>query len=347
MDGENNSGPPRCLLHIPKSAGTSIYTALEGALPPGSVSSRRCDTYGFYDFEDFDRLAPDSRALIAVDAKDVEEMRTDSVVVGHFRLATLLKLAPPSSIATVLREPRTRLLSLYSFARTSPSLTAMWRPYPDERSSGVHAKRSLNDYLSEPLVAYDTDNVVCRLLLDGDPRIRPMEFIASTDIEAIAAAASDKLRMLGFVGFLEQEERMWADLAQFFELPLTRVQNNVSSPMQEPTSGALDSPGPITARTLELLEARSAADTILYDAALETAGHTRSEPRRLRDAAFAEQLVRFGELSALALAQGQLELTERALARQREWLEAIQASASWRVTAPLRAAKRLTRITRR
>jgi hypothetical protein len=36
-------------------------------------------------------------------------MRRFRAVIGHFRLSTLLQIAPPASIATVLREPRARL----------------------------------------------------------------------------------------------------------------------------------------------------------------------------------------------------------------------------------------------
>jgi hypothetical protein len=308
------------------------------------VSPRRCDTYGFYDFDDFEQLAPESRALIAVGAEDIGEMQSHRVVMGHFRLATLLTLAPPSSIATVLREPRARLLSLYSFARSSSTLTAMWRPYPDERSSGTHAKRPLNDYLSEPLVAYDTDNGICRLLLDGDARIPPMDFIAPSEVEGLAAAAIEKLETLGFVGFLELAERMWAGLEAFFGLTLARVEMNLSGPTPWQISSELAGREPITDRTLELLEDRTAADALVYAAALRSAGLEPSEVGRLRDVALAEQLVRFGELTAGDATQ--VQAAQQELDRHREWLRGIQGSASWRMTAPLRAAKRLVRFAR-
>lgn len=272
-------------------------------------------------------------------------MRRFRAIIGHFRLSTLLRVAPSGSIATVLREPRARLLSLYSFARAHPDLVSMWRPYPDERSVGMQALRPLDEFLSEPLIAPDTDNQVCRLILDGDARIPPLDFISRADAEATAEAAIERLETLGFVGVLELGQPTWAGLTDFFDVQLTPVRANVTS--QWPDAGGRTR---ITEGTLDLLEQRTAADAIVYRAFLRRAGIAGADAERFSLAALAEQLTRFGESAgraaaeqALAELREQLLRADEELADHRRWLAGIESSASWRVTAPLRTAMRTLR----
>src|SRR5271156_2805263 len=109
---------PKCFLHIPKSAGSSIHSALEAALPAGSLAPQRTDSWLFCGFNDFELLRPEARSLIAANLPEVQSLGRSRAVSGHFSLTTLLQIADQSSIATVLREPRARLLSLYTYWRT-------------------------------------------------------------------------------------------------------------------------------------------------------------------------------------------------------------------------------------
>ena len=121
--------------------------------------------------------------------------------------------------------------------------------------------------------------------------------------------------------------------------------------------GSLPVQKPITSRTLELLDAMSAVDSVLYTHAL-TAETSEAEAKRICDSTFAAELVRLGDIGgipataqsfSLQLAETEVRLAglshelgtlEDDLARHRAWLEGIQESASWRMTAPARAAKR-------
>lgn len=367
---------PTCFLHIPKSGGVSIHTALEAALAPGSLAPQRFDTSVFCDFNDFELLCPEARTQVAVSLDEVYSLRRYRAVSGHFSLTTLLQVAPASSITTVLREPRTRLLSLYMYWRT-PDLGDFWAPYRVTE----HARRPLSAFLSEPRLAPVIDNQLCRMLLHGDPRLPESSFVTQSDIHAIAADAIELLDTLGFVGILELGDSVWQGVARLFNVTLDPIEVNVTGDLVSPTAVQ---PGErlFTADVLDLIEHRSAADLLVYDHTLNRAGLDTRERQRLIDGTFAHQLVKLGDLvgnsaaqaaehaEAIEMLRSQLEerqqshaeldeirdrlhMRERAvqglndeirrrdedLDRLRHWLDAVHASASWRITAPLRAAK--------
>jgi hypothetical protein len=314
-----------CFLHIPKSGGVSIHTALEAALAPGSLAPWRFDTSTFCDFKDFELLNPAGRALVAATMEEVQSLGSYRVVSGHFSLTTLLQVAPASSIATVLREPRTRLLSLYTYWRTR-DVGRNLMPY----RANLHAQRPLPSFLAERLLAPAVDNQVCRMLLQGDPRLPESDFIASSDVEGIAADAIDRLDALGFVGVLELGDSAWRGVSRLFEVKLDPVELNVTGELENldavPTGEAL-----FTADALDLIERHSAADAVVYDHALALAGLDKRERSRLANGTFARQLVRMGDLigpsAARAAAQAELAKTLRAQVLERDgWGEELQAT---------------------
>lgn len=310
-----------------------------------------------------------------MEQRHFDEISRSAVVSGHFYLPTLLRVTEPASIATVLREPRTRVLSLYTFWRITPGYE-QWYPYRPH----YHALKSLDEFLLDPLMASAVDNVVCRILLHGDSRIPEDDFISAEEVGEVAEDAIAQLDRLGLVDVIELGQSMWERLSLFFRVRLESGRANVtaSSGMIPET---LPFPGPISDRTIELLRARTAADAIAYRHVLATYT-TEARATRIADSTFAAQLVRIGDIgghsaaslgsltSRLADSEGRLStLSEELSARhdakvaglmeqlavqqeavrkiqtelenQRVWLDGIQRSASWRLTAPLRAAKRL------
>jgi hypothetical protein len=368
---------PKCFLHIPKSGGSSIHSALQAALPPESLAPQRVDLSLFCDFEDFELMQPEARAQIAATSDEARSLAHYQAVSGHFSLDTLLQITDISSICTVLREPRTRLLSLYMYWRT-PGTTEFWAPY----RAADYAQRPLWEFLSEPILAPAIDNQVCRMLLYGDPRLPESGFAAQADIEAIAADAIERLDTLGFVGVLELGGDIWHGFARLFDVELTPTKLNVTEelgkPMTTEQGGEL-----LTDEALDLIGQRSAADLLVYDHALSRAGVEACERRRLGEGAFARQLVKLGDLVGKSATQAaeraatfealhsrlkeqerthaaemdeirdRLHMHERTvqsledeirrsgedLDRPRRWLDAAHASASWRLTTPLRAVK--------
>ena len=316
-------------------------------------------------FTAFDELEGERRETVLVEERELDSLSPAGVVSGHFSLPTLLRVAPPESIATVLREPRARLLSVYASWRLSPEANETWHPY----RAAAHASRPLDHFLSEPLLAPSLDNVMCRMLLHGDPRIPALDFISPGHIEDLAADAVEWLDRLGFVGVLEHGQRTWDGLSRFCDITLVPTRLNVS---EAASSEFIAVQEPISDWTLELFRARSAADALVYQHVL-AAQTTEAEAKRFSDATFAAQLVRFGDVAgrsaatAVLLSQrltdaesqiaglaerpggreeernarGEVLRLEEELARHRAWLGRVQGSVSWRMTSPLRAAKRL------
>jgi hypothetical protein len=293
-------------MHVPKSGGTSVSEALRRALPAGSIGSKALDRFMFGDgFADFDLLPERSRSLIALTDEDLESMRGSLVVAGHFCMASLTKVAPPSFVATVLREPRAQLLSLYVWWRVNAlELGEIWHPYQGAKV----AERPLPEFLSEPAVAVMTDNIVCRLLLSDEGWLSDNNFIDTADHSTIAAAAIERLETLGFVGVLELGEKVWDRLSDFFGLRLEPLRSNVTQNVTRRTeaSGRVD----FTPGALELLERRTGADAIVYERVLAGEGLGVREIEALREAAFATQLIRLGDLVGESAARANALMAE-------------------------------------
>ena len=243
---------------MPKSAGTSLFLALEDALPDGAVSTRRMDPAAFCCFDAFDRLGADARSVVVADEQDAAELAAAEVVSGHFALSTLERLAPPERIGTVLREPRARLVSQYLYLRLTPGIRELWAPY----DTFTPADGPLDAFLADERIATATDNKTCRMLLDPDPRIRDGAFIAAGDLEGVAEDAWRRLEQLGYVGLLEWGDETWTGLGRLFGVELTPGRANATGAVGE-RPGALPVP-PAKARALALLGHRTAADAVLY-----------------------------------------------------------------------------------
>lgn len=290
LNGARIKSGPRCFMHIPKSGGMSIHAALESALPSDYFAPQHFDTSVFCAFNEFDSLCPETRAEIAATEDEREILGTYNVVSGHFSLPTLSKITDPSSVVTILREPRTRLISLYVYWRI-PEIYERWNPYRVD----MHALRPLSAFLSEPSLAAVTDNQICRMLLYGDSRVPNANFIAKTDIEAVALDAINRLSTLGFVGVLELGESAWRGTERLFGVKLDPIEANVAGegihPMRAPSDTKF-----MTIDAFDLIEDRNAADLIVYEHALTLAGLDSDERRRFKDRIFAQQLVKLGDL---------------------------------------------------
>jgi hypothetical protein len=228
--------------------------------------------------------------------------------------------------------------------------------------------KPLDEFLSEPRMAIGIDNQTCRMLIAADSRIPARDFIAGEDISSCASDSIDRLDELGFVGLVELGDSPWEGLSRVFGTTLVPNRANVTSDNAS-LAATLPALERITDRTIELLEQRSAADALVYEHALARAGIEGRHAQRMRDAAFAAQLVLYGDVAGRSAQQRavqaaglgelrglvaqqedevgvlreRLELALADLDRHRNWLADIQGSLSWRLTAPLRSAKRAAR----
>ncbi|HKG40060.1 MAG TPA: hypothetical protein VKB25_13815 [Conexibacter sp.] len=277
----------RCFMHVPKSAGSSVFEALTAAFPAGAIAPQRHDHVNLAPFRDFDALAPQLRAVIATNSEELLALAQFDIVCGHFVLPSLLRIARPEAIATIVREPRARLLSLYAYWAIEDFSAAA--PY----AAWQHASRPLCEFLSEVTIAPVIDNQLCRMLLHGDPRIPMTGFIARDASEALVEESLRRLETLGFVGIQELPDGLWDGLSTVFRVPLEPERANVTAslrgrPRCPPIATAIDE------KTLTLLEHRTDVDGRIYrELVMRTRGAS-VDPDALATVSFLRQLVALG-----------------------------------------------------
>lgn len=276
---------PRCgFLHIPKTAGKSIRTALISTYEEADTSPYQFDDVLFGNFDRYDTFAEPIRRR-TLTRHDDPVMLNARLVAGHLAYQTITRFMDPGDVFTVVREPRARLLShqLYWSARL-PAMTAAYGDYQVERTAVDGLKR----FLEQPAGAHQHDNLHVRLLCGADlPADRPL-------LEAELADATERslanLRTLGAVLFVESST-FWNDFTAFIgiDTPELRENDMGATPVPVPFHGSqLDD------ETLEMLDARTAGDRQVYLAVLRARlGVDDAVAVRLADRAFAKQVERY------------------------------------------------------
>ncbi len=252
---------PFAFLHVPKSAGSSVVASLRTGLADHRWSDHVFDPTWMGPYRNDERPAG-LRHQVLEDRADLQGV---DAVAGHFTLATLQTRFDLGDIATVVREPRCRLLSHYEYWRglTDEARTAElpWQ----SSTSAVHL--DFADWLLDESIAYQTDNVLIRLLVD-DPAIPDNSFIPNEALARVARIASTKIRRLGFVGLVEQGDGAFDGLGAFVGVPLERQRLNV-------TRRASSLPVDIDAvfeRAVPALAARTAGDALVWSEAARRVG---------------------------------------------------------------------------
>lgn len=203
-------------VHVPKSAGSSIKNAVAVHCEPSTVASSQLDQILFGAFDRYDEMPSHTRETIAVDG--AQSLQGFDVVMGHFSVASLSPHFDTAEIMTVLREPRTRLLSLYTFWRGwTAERHADWDPYDASRRA---ITASWSEFLSDPTIANQTDNVVARMLLSPHPSIPRDGFIDPTDEDEIVETASELLDRFGFADVVERGSGLWSALSSWLNTPV-------------------------------------------------------------------------------------------------------------------------------
>lgn len=211
-------------LHIPKVAGSSVSSALAAAAPDARRAPYLLDRSLFGGFDRFDMVNPTNAASVWDPSCGGLELH--DVAVGHFSLPSLLTGFELSDVAMMLREPRARLLSHYSFWRGWDSPTHDgWAPYVASRRA---VELDWNGFLRDPSIAAQTDNVAVRMLLGAHPDIPLDNFIAASAIDGLAAEALERQLALGHVDAIEQPG-CWDRLAQWLGASLDIERVNVTA----------------------------------------------------------------------------------------------------------------------
>jgi hypothetical protein len=255
--GQKISGAPIIFLHIPKCAGQAFRHSLANAVHASSILSF-FDHSLFGAFDRFDTIAPELRASIYGAARQIP--KAADFVGGHFAVSTARRYYPQANYCTVLREPASRLLSHWLF----------WRQHSDEdfESWGAHwgdrirrARRPLVDFLRDPDLACQTDNLVVRMLLWPDPRIPANDFICASQDKALLRDAIATLRRFEFVDFVENPDCV-TDVEKWIGAPF-RLET-VNETRQASAGFQVNLQQELTVEAHALLDERSRLDLVLW-----------------------------------------------------------------------------------
>ena len=260
-----DSGPRRlAFLHVPKSAGTSLAQQLRTALPEHRWAPWVLDPDQFGPYRDRE-LSPELRSIVL---PDPGALRSVDAASGHFSLPSLLAAFRPADVVTVLREPRSRLLSHHRYWRNlSDAQIEAHDTWADINATA--SELDFGDWLADRRVAYQTDNVLARMLVPHHPAIPLDGFIADAAVPELVTAAIDQLAQLGWVDVVERGDAVFADVGRHVGAMLSPVHRNVTV---ERSSQAGSPAEFFEADAVERLRARTAVDRALWRWAAERRG---------------------------------------------------------------------------
>lgn len=206
---------PLVFMHIPKTAGQALTKALQQALAPKRVIGG-FDRVLFGGFQSFDGFAPEARSHVYLEPSEVPA--DGDFVAPHMAFSTLRERYPSGNYLTVLREPLSRILSLWLY----------WRAMPDEYLTQFggwaqyvcQARKPLVEFLLCAAIACQTDNLVVRMLLWPHPLIPEGNFIAQDHDQVLLDQAFARLYEFGFVDVIENPQ-LCANLQAWLRRTLT------------------------------------------------------------------------------------------------------------------------------
>lgn len=198
-------------LHIPKTAGTSLFCAMKDAYKKEDPSSL------FFYTSEFEDFIPNKFSLLA----------------GHFHYNDVFNRYPDSHYLTVFREPCSRLLSLWLF----------WRTHEDsvlsENQEAVKISRfSLVEFLSNTDIALSIDNSFVRSILNH-PEIPKEGFIDPANDEQLFSEAIKIIDKFDFVDFIENPD-FCENLEKFLGISIFLGFENKTNPIPKQYRSSFD-----------------------------------------------------------------------------------------------------------
>jgi 2-polyprenyl-3-methyl-5-hydroxy-6-metoxy-1,4-benzoquinol methylase len=244
-------------LHVAKCAGTSLTQALVHAAGSPSQPEARLDSC--YTFGPHGRTELLADAQLMILDESLEERPGQHVFETHWSLRTLRRWFDLDDIATVLREPRMRLLSYVLFAHTRTQAQRR-RWYPDDLGARM-VQIPLVELLAWEQATRAIDNLVVRQVLWGDERIIGDRFIDSNEAGQLADDASAQISQFGFAGVIEASDHAVNGLGEWLGTPLDVGHSNRTVDVTYP--GLIRSAGDLDAIQQLLLD-RTSSDQLVW-----------------------------------------------------------------------------------
>ncbi len=278
--------PQRTLvfMHVAKSSGTSLNAGLIDTLSPRRAVGG-FDRVMFGGFSDFSSLSDEARASVFERPSDLPD---GDFVHGHFSLGTTLERYADAQFMTVLREPCSRLLSHHRYWRSrTPRMLQGWGRWSRviERSH-----QNLEIFLSDPLVACQTDNMTLRMLLWPHKLIPDQGFIDPRDDAALLEAARARLARFDWVDVME-DDHLADHLRSWLQRPFRYRHLNEAAGRPARGSSRLDKD--LSDRAFDLLMRRSRLDLCLWQDVVR-ARMPGTDPVMLRTKAMIRTVARHG-----------------------------------------------------
>jgi hypothetical protein len=252
-------GPSIAFLHLEKTAGTTLSTVLTDQFHPAQIDP------------DPDRTAaPHMAAPFA--RRPASTIRRHALIYGHYDLPALKRLDAGRIVITMLREPASRILSLYYFWR-SIDLDSVRGDVSFGAVAMAH-RCSLLDFLrcDIPSVRDHIDNLYVRRLTGFYGTGNAIDRVAEAPNQALSLALQG-LQRIDFVGVTEEMERSLAALGAFlgFARPDAIPRENAAA-TNAATAGGVFSPVPretLTPAHRRHLSQLTQLDDVVYRAARE------------------------------------------------------------------------------
>jgi len=246
---------PLVFMHIPKTSGTSLSSALVDLFnPPRIVIGLDRVLFGNYD--DFSAIDESVRQQIYLSPGDLPDAE---FVAGHMAYLTLKQRFAEAQFMTILREPCSRILSNWLYWRgQSEEHLSPWGPWADRVRL---ARMPLVSFLRMRSLAAHLDNLVIRMLLWPHPLVPSDNFIDPRHGRKLLAQARHRLSGFDFLDVIENPA-FPDQLQRWLGRSLVLRQLNETPSVPEPLRSRLSQE--LTREAFELLTERSWLDLELW-----------------------------------------------------------------------------------
>lgn len=264
-------------LHVPKAAGTSVTIALRNAFADPRPFRCDMDPVLFGEFTSFDEISADTRSRIYTG--DGSDLAYVPVLAGHFAWRTITATIPPAQVMCVVREPRVRLLSHYFYWTTFTA--AQREAYLPWTMLTRVANVSLEQFLSEPWLAPQSDEVLTRMLVYPNRQVPNEGFLRTINVlrrRRVEQRARSLFSGLGLVVPLEIGARLGSVVSAWCGRPVDIQHHNRTE-----RTATVDIDALLTPTVMRLLAERSRHDRRLWRWACTQHG---LDPDRTEQSAF-------------------------------------------------------------
>jgi hypothetical protein len=279
---------PLAFMHIPKTSGTALMSALAASLNPSAVVMG-FDHCLFGSFSSFSTFSVSEQRRIYRSSNDLPTGK--ELIMGHFAFSTLREAYPNAQIFTVLRDPISRVLSHWLFWRQHTDL--LLAPLGEWAAFVRYSRQPLARFLNQPLIACQIDNLALRMLLWPNPLIKPDQFIDPVHDEHLVREAIARLDTFDFVDIIENDKFL-QNLEHRFGRAFSYIRSNETNAIPREFRSPLHRE--LTSEAQELLEARTRLDLRLWTAIANR--HMVEGVAALRERTILANIARYGVLMA-------------------------------------------------